>query len=113
MQIKAERISGMKPKRFSAEGWLHYNVRIFLDSTDGPPLSEVEMVVYILDPSFGDNRYRVSVDRSQRFQIEIWTYDFFDVSARILMKSTATTGAYQTVTGEVRWEGRVEAREYA
>jgi len=113
MQIKVERVPDIKPKRLQAEGWLHYKVRVFLDSTDGPPMSDVDLVVYILDPSFEDNRFVVSADRSRRFQIEIWTYDFFDVTAKVLLKSSTNTGTYQTITGQVRWEGRVEAQEYA
>jgi hypothetical protein len=107
-KIKAERIPGSRPKRFNPDGWLHYHVRIYLEADTTTPLTDVEMVVYILDPSF-ENRYVVSVDRSRMFEIRIWTYGFFAASAKVLR----TDGTHQTVTGEVRWEGRVEEEEYA
>ena len=106
--IRASRIRGSRPKRFHADGWLHYNVKVFIEPDNKSTLEAVQMVVYVLHPSFNE-RYRVSVDRKGKFQIQIWSYDFFDASAEVLLKD----GTYQTVNGEVRWEGSTEVEEYS
>jgi hypothetical protein len=97
--IRSARVPGTTPKRFQAEGRLHYYVSIFLEAGRNASLDDVDMVVYILDPSFR-NRYVVSVDRAQAFQISIWTYGFFDASAKVLLKQPKT---YLDVSGSIEW----------
>jgi len=107
-ELRSERVPDVRPKRFG-DSWLHYYVRIRLEAVGERKFEDVDLVVYVLDPSFEDDRYEVSDARRSRFATEIWTYDFFRATAKVLYRD----GSYENVEGHVRWDGRVEAREEA
>jgi hypothetical protein len=96
-EVKSELVPAVPPKRFRSGGKLHYPVRIYIDG-EPADLSQIENVQYELHPTFKD-RYRVSDRRKTGFDIVVWTYGFFDVTARLHMHD----GSLLTVTGAVHW----------
>ncbi len=95
--IKSDLILEVPPKRFKEGGRLHYYVRIYIDAQP-TALNAVELVKYTLHPTFKE-RYRISMDRSNCFELRLWTYGYFDIQAAIVMKD----GRTQNITGYVEW----------
>jgi len=96
-QIQTELVPGVEPKRFNENGRLHFYVRIFLQA--GPEdLDGIELVKYTLHPTFV-NPVRVSASRDTNFDIKIWSYGYFDISALLVMRD----GSTREVGGYVRW----------
>jgi len=98
--IRSVSAKNVNPKRFRVEGRIYYYVTVNIEAGRSSILDDVEMVVYILHPSFGDGRYRVSADRARGFAIDIWTWGFFDVEARLILKQGQK---FETISGEVSW----------
>lgn len=98
IRIQSELVEGVRPKAFEPRGRHHYYLRILIEG-EPSDLDQIELVKYTLDPTFKD-RYRVSTDRSRNFDVRIWTYGYFPVSATVFLKS----GGKQELSGEVKWK---------
>lgn len=89
--IRTDRVRN-EPKEFPNSKYLNFYVRVYIDID--PEIAakntvynyeDINFVKYELHPSYKD-RYRVSEDRANKFEIKIWTYGFFDIKASIYMK---------------------------
>ena len=98
INIKSDKVLDKKPKKFRKDGKYFHFVRIYLDSHNSQDLDIIEFVEYELHPTFR-NRYRVSEDRSKNFETKLWTYGYFDISAKLIL----IDGTEETITGKVRW----------
>jgi hypothetical protein len=85
-------------RRFSEDGYKHYKVRLGLKVTGADSLDAIEMVVFELDPTF-EEKYVVSDNRRQNFAVDLWTYGWFPVAAKLLTVDNRVLN----VRGEVRW----------
>ncbi|UCE60722.1 MAG: hypothetical protein JSU63_03020 [Phycisphaerales bacterium] len=97
-KIRTELVRGSRPKRFREGGRLHRHVRIFLDVENDESLDDVIMVEYELHPTFRE-RIRSSTNRTDSFETLIWTYGFFKIRARVVLRDERTI----EVQGFVRW----------
>jgi transcription initiation factor IIF auxiliary subunit len=97
-QIKSEWDSTVETKQFTGGGNYHFYVRIYIDANP-EELDNIQLVKYTLHPTFTDP-VRISESRSTNFDIRIWTYGYFDLTA-LLIKKDGTT---EDVPGYVRWE---------
>jgi hypothetical protein len=97
LKIRSERISGVEGKRFREGGKLFRNVRIFLEGSDSD-LDKIDSVQYELHPTFRE-RYQVSSNRRKNFELRIWTYGYFGIKAKLIMKDNSI----QIVQGFVKW----------
>jgi hypothetical protein len=88
LQIRSERVQGTASQM--ANGIYYAYVRIFVEddnpTTEPVSLDNIEYVIYKLHPSF-KNRLRRSEKRESNFEIKIWTYGWFLISATIITKS--------------------------
>ena len=96
--IKTEKVPGIKPKRFREKGRLHWRVRIFIDATP-EELEMIRQVVYELHPTF-KNRLRISDRSSRQFEENIWTYGYFKVKAKVILKDSRL----EEISGFVKWD---------
>ncbi|HVF30647.1 MAG TPA: pYEATS domain-containing protein [Pyrinomonadaceae bacterium] len=97
-RIASELIRTVVPKRFKEKGRLHFYVRIYLEAS-ADALDRIELVKYTLHPTFVD-RVRVSTARQGNFEIRIWTYGYFEITASIVIRD----GFKTDVRGYVEWE---------
>jgi transcription initiation factor IIF auxiliary subunit len=91
MQVKSQLLTNgsMIPyKVFREGGREHYNVRIYI-SAPAEELNSIEMVEYMLHPSFHNPR-RTSKDRENGFAIEIWTWGMFETTVTIHFRDGKT-----------------------
>lgn len=96
-EIKSELVPDVKGQRFRKGGRLYRNVRIYLEAVDDD-LDAIDSVQYELHPSFRQ-RIRVSENRAENFEIRIWTYGYFKIRAKLLMRDDSIKSA----EGIVRW----------
>ena len=96
--IRSELIETVAPKRFRKEGKLHFYVRISLEGSS-EALDRVELVKYSLHPTFVDP-VRVSTSRQSNFDIRIWTYGYFDITASIILRD----GFKNDIRGYIEWQ---------
>src|SRR5262249_12893169 len=97
--IKSKRL----PQNPVKEGKLFYfYVRIFLESHGNKPeaMENIDYVIYRLDPTFGDHRLQRSNNRAADFEIKIWTYGWFPVSATVMTRD----GQPFEIQGKVEFE---------
>ncbi|MGK7924817.1 MAG: pYEATS domain-containing protein [Spirulina sp.] len=102
MQVKSELIkqdSRVPYRRFSKDGYEHYNIRIFIDA-DPETLQKITKVEYILHPSF-KNRKRVSIARENGFAIKIWTWGMFQIEVIIYFDDRAIDARHHYVQYEL------------
>jgi len=82
-KLKAILNTAFKPLKFRVNGKDHFQVFLSITSDDfDPDLSKVLFVQYELHHSFKD-RYRISKNKTNNFEIEIKTYGTFDVKVTI------------------------------
>ncbi len=96
IEIKTELVPNVKGQRFREGGRIYRNIRIFLE--DDEDLDTIESVQYELHPTFRQ-RIHVSQDRASNFEIRIWTYGFFKIRARLIMRDNTV----RQIEGNVRW----------
>ena len=88
-RLRSERIGPSQEQSETSQGQketYYIYVRIFLeDTSQGAELDNIDYVVYKLHPSF-KNPLRRSDDRRSNFEIKIWTYGWFHISATIIPK---------------------------
>lgn len=97
-EIKVDLVETVQPKQFSKNGKYHYYVRIYISAADSA-LDQIELVKYTLHPTFKD-RVRVSASRQSNFDIRIWTYGYFGITATLFLKDGSNTD----ISGYVEWE---------
>ena len=97
-KINSERVPGVEGRRFREGGKLHRYVRVYIKVKDRRDLDLIQSVQYELHPTFRQ-RYQVSVDRLNNFQILIWTYGFFNCQATLVMKDSPP----KVIKGFVKW----------
>ena len=97
-------VQGIYPKKFREGGRDHYFVRIFLKPDSSAELDEVDSVQYELHPTFRQ-RTQVGTERSNEFEIRIWTYGFFNAKAKIIKKD----GSPEPIEGFIHWETNAPA----
>ena len=97
-EIKTERVKGSDPKKFREGGRDHYYIRIFIEPDETNKLDEIDSVQYELHPTFRQ-RNQVATERSNDFEIRIWTYGFFNAKAKIIKKA----GKTEPIEGFVHW----------
>jgi hypothetical protein len=85
LHIRSQRDKTVQPKK--ANELFYIYVRIFIEDdnpTAGPAaLSNIQCVIYKLHSSFKD-RMRRSESRASNFEIKIWTYGWFKMSATVI-----------------------------
>ena len=94
--IKSERVKNVKPKRSGKN--IMFLVRVYIDAFDKYDLHDVRYVIYELHPSFQKPKV-ISNNLNSNFDIEIWTWGFFDINAQVVMKE----GYVQNVSGYVKY----------
>jgi hypothetical protein len=109
LRILSERVqdtASQKPDKI-----YYIYVRIFVkdDTPNAGPagLDNIECVIYKLDPSFKKNRLRRSEKRDSNFEIKIWTYGWFSISATVIPKS----GPPFEIYGYVQFDPTDEERD--
>ena len=95
--IRSERVKGTAPKR-SGNTFL-FHVRIFIKSSDRLDLEDIRYVIYELHPTFRNPKQIAKNIRSD-FEIQIWTWGFFNVKAKLVMKG----GDIQEIDGYVDYD---------
>ncbi len=85
--IKSTRL---KKEAEKDNGLFYFFINIFLDNENKTgknfiSYDDIDYVEYKLHESF-PNRFRVSRAKDDQFEIKIWTYGFFHVSAKIFTK---------------------------
>jgi transcription initiation factor IIF auxiliary subunit len=98
--IKATKIAGVAPRQIISK-YKHYRVRIFLEADDDEAqrrFQEIVSVTYELHPTFPD-RFQTSVDLSKKFEIQIWTWGWFRVKAKVQLKDSAVV----PVENDIEW----------
>jgi hypothetical protein len=100
-EIASERID----RKSEEAGGLYYAyVRIYLKEVlrrDADiTLDDVDYVIYKLDESYGDSRLQQSRSRATNFEIKIWTYGWFYVTATVITKD----GRAADLGGKVEYE---------
>lgn len=98
ISIKCGVVPNSEPKRFRERGRLHRNIRIYLHSEEKDELDNITKVIYILHPTF-KNRYRESSNRIRNFEIRIWTYGYFKITAEL----TFSDGKTEKISDFVKW----------
>ena len=97
-EITSAIVPRSKTKEFREGGRTHHNVRIYLSSDGDSDLDLIDSVQYELHPTF-KNRIRVAPNRQSNFEIAIWTWGYFNIKAKLVMKD----GPPQFIDGMVRW----------
>ena len=92
--VRSERVKGIAPKR-SGKTFL-FHVRIFIRSSDRLDLEDIRYVIYELHPTF-QNPKQIAKNMHTGFEIQIWTWGFFNVKAKLVMKG----GNIQEIDGYV------------
>lgn len=87
-----------KIKQFRSNGKKHWKLGISLATTDGSDLPIIKLVEYELHRTFKE-RFRYSSDRSSNFGIEIWSYGYFEIKAKLHLED----GSIQEISGNVAW----------
>lgn len=97
-RIKSFQIPGTIPKQFIEGGRPHYNAGISLEADNPSELDAVDFVDYELHPTFKD-RHLTGRNRSNNFEVRIWSWGFFNAKAKVVLKN----GAPEMIEGMVRW----------
>ena len=95
--IRSERVKGTSPKK-SGKTFL-FQVRIFIKTYDRLDLEDIRYVIYELHPTF-PNPKQISKSIHNNFEIRIWTWGFFDVKAKLVMKG----GRIEEIDGYVDYD---------
>ncbi len=98
ISIKTNLVPGSIAKKFRTKGRVHHNIRIYLATDNQSELDDIDAVKYELHPSFKE-RIRLAENRSNNFEVRIWSYGYFRVNAKIFLKS----GNITSVEGFVKW----------
>lgn len=98
ISIATSLVPGSIKKQFRNNGRPHYNVRLALKTDDASELSQIDAVQYELHPTF-KQRTRISENSSTNFEIQIWTWGYFAVKAKLYLKS----GGTKVIDGYVKW----------
>jgi transcription initiation factor IIF auxiliary subunit len=98
-ELEVERVPGVPLKVFKENGRKNFYVRLFIQSENPSDLDQIDFVIYELHPTFRKPK-RMSKDRSNGFDLKIWTWGFFPISAQIFLKN----GDVRSVTGYVKYK---------
>ena len=98
ISIATEVMPKSVPKKFRPNGRKHYNIKIYLKTDDKSELLDVSAVQYELHPTF-KQRTRISENLSSNFEINIWTWGYFELKAKLYFRS----GGVKEIAGRVEW----------
>jgi hypothetical protein len=101
-------VEKLKSEKDEDEDFYYFYIRIFLKRREGVPetdeylsLNEIDSVLFILDPTYGEGRNRLTKNRSKNFELKVWTYGFYKVSAKLITKAGFTFNLDGNVVFEV------------
>ena len=97
--IVSEREPGIKPTQFPSSTKTYYYVRLHIEVLSLQELERIKFVIYELHPTFRQPK-RMAKDRSKNFEIKIWTWGYFNVTAKLYMADNTV----QQIDGYVRYD---------
>ena len=97
-QLRVERVEGVDGKVFKENRRKNFYVRLYIEGQDPSSLNKIDFVIYELHPTFRKPK-RMAKEKSNNFEIRIWTWGFFPVNAQIFMKN----GDIRPVSGYVKY----------
>ena len=104
-RIGCERVRGVDPRKVKEN--FYFQIRIFIDAYDRLDLHDVRYVIYELHPSFR-NPKQISRSIRNDFEIQLWTWGFFDIKAKIVFKE----GHVQEIQGYIQYDVK-DAKKFA
>ena len=93
--IRTALVPNSETKHFREGGRPHYNVKISLEADE---LDQVDSVEYELHETF-KNRHRIGRDRTNKFEIRIWSWGYFNARAKVIKNQ----GAPEAIQGLIKW----------
>ena len=98
-RIVSEREPGIEPQKFQNSTKLYYYVRLSIEAPSYPEMERIKFVIYELHPTFRQPK-RMAKDRIRNFEIKIWTWGYFNLTAKLYM----TDNTIQQIDGYVSYD---------